>query len=301
MDNNQTNDFKAFKASIARIYHGDGSVIGSGFLVSGEYVLTCAHVITETLNLPENTKEMPSSWIDLDFPLIDPGNKLQAQVSFWRPVSSTELVEDIAGLKLNSKLPNTTQPVRLVEAEDLWEHPIRVFGFPKGHNDGIWASGVLRDTTGKNWLQIEDTKVSGYQVERGFSGAPVWDEQLAGVVGMAVAAEKRRENAKAAFLISTKVLRQTLTELDQWSRMANTSKAPLTSLTPSQRRRLKRELSELQEHDNFLIKKLSMLRNSRIREVDPIVQLKRDVDIEETKRELNEIESKIDEIEQQLG
>lgn len=300
MDNNLADNFQAFKASIARIYHSNGAVIGAGFLVSGEYVLTCAHVITQALSLPQNTKEMPNDLIELDFPLIAPGNKLKAQVSFWQPVSSTELVEDIAGLKLNSQLLNTVQPPRLVEAEDSWEHPIRIFGFPKGHNDGIWASGVLRDVTGKNWLQIEDIKESGYQVEKGFSGAPVWDEQLAGVVGMAVAAETKRENTKAAFLISTKVLRQTWTELGKLSQMEIGSKRPSNPLTLGKRRRLEQELSELQEPYNLLRKKLSMLRNSRTTEVDPIVELKRDTDIEKTQRELDKIESQIEEIEQQL-
>jgi len=300
MDNNLADNFQAFKASIARIYHGNGVVIGAGFLVSREYVLTCAHVITEALSLPQNTKEMPSDSIELDFPLIAPGSKLKAQVSFWQPVSSTELVEDIAGLKLNSKLLNATQPPRLVEAKDSWEHPIRIFGFPKGRNDGIWASGVLRDVTGKNWLQIEDIKVSGYQVEKGFSGAPVWDEKLAGVVGMAVAAETKRENTKAAFLISTKVLRETWPELDKLGEMEIGSKRPSNRLTFGKRRRLEQKLSELQVHYDDLKKVIFRLRESRIPEVNPLVQRQRDGDIERTQRELDGIESEIEEIEQQL-
>ena len=39
---------------------------------------------------------------------------------------------------------------------------------------------------------MEDVKAEGYRVERGFSGAPVWDDILGGVVGMVVA-----EDAKA--------------------------------------------------------------------------------------------------------
>ncbi|NEO53584.1 MAG: trypsin-like peptidase domain-containing protein [Okeania sp. SIO3B5] len=180
------------------------------------------------------------------------------------------------------------------------QHPIRIFGFPKGHNDGIWVSGILRDLTGKNWLQIEDVKVSGYQVEKGFSGAPVWDEQLAGVVGMAVAAETKRENTKAAFLISTKVLREAWTELGKLVQMEISSKRPSNRLTFGKRCRLEQELSELQVHYDDLRKKIFMLRSSRITEVNPIVQLQRDADIEQTQRELDEIESKIEKIEQQF-
>jgi Effector-associated domain 9 len=50
-------------------------------------------------------------------------------------------------------------------------------------------------------------------VEPGFSGAPIWDEQLQGVVGMAVAAERKREDAKVAFLISSDTLVQGWGEL----------------------------------------------------------------------------------------
>lgn len=301
MENNQIDKFQAFKASITRIYHSNGAVIGAGFLISENYVLTCAHVITQALSLPLNTEEIPRGLIDLDFPLIAPGKKLQAQVIFWQPVSSTKLVEDIAGLKLNSNLPNATQPAQLVEAEDLWQHSIRVFGFPKGHSNGIWASGVLRDTTGKNWLQIEDTKVPGYKIEQGFSGAPVWDEKLAGVVGMAIAAEKKRENTKAAFLISTKVLRQTWTELTQLNQAETSYNNPFKRLTPNKRRRLERELSDLQEPYNLYRRKLSMLRESFAIAVDPTVKLKLNVEREEAQREISKLESQIDEIEQQLG
>ena len=53
---------------------------------------------------------------------------------------------------------------------------------------------------------IEDVKQAGYRLEEGFSGAPVWDETLQGVAGMAVAAEKQRPEAKAAFIIPANVL-----------------------------------------------------------------------------------------------
>jgi WD40 repeat protein len=49
-------------------------------------------------------------------------------------------------------------------------------------------------------------KETGYRLEEGFSGAPVWDERLEGVAGMAVAAEKKRTEAKAAFIIPTSLL-----------------------------------------------------------------------------------------------
>ncbi|MEH1943449.1 MAG: trypsin-like peptidase domain-containing protein [Nostoc sp.] len=206
------NYIQTFRSAIARIFHANGTVVGVGFLVSGRtrnYILTCAHVVTSALSLPENIVEAPSNDIYLDFPLIASGQQLKAKVIFWQPVvsnTSTSEPEDIAGLQIEGQLPKDAQPLRLIRASNIWEHPFRIFGFPNGHNDGVWATGVLRDGQGKGWVQLEDSKVTGYRVEPGFSGAPIWDETLVGVVGMAVAAEKRREDIKTAFMIPADVL-----------------------------------------------------------------------------------------------
>jgi len=69
----------------------------------------------------------------------------------------------------------------------------------------VWASGVLRGRQASGWLQIEDVKQTGYLVAPGFSGGPVWDDVLEGVVGMIVAADTH-ERVKAAFLIPADVL-----------------------------------------------------------------------------------------------
>ncbi|NES22337.1 MAG: CHASE2 domain-containing protein, partial [Symploca sp. SIO3E6] len=148
-----------------------------------------------------------------DFPRVAPGSILQARVVFWQPVNPNELEEDLAGLELESPLPQTAKPIRLVVSENLWGHPFQVFGFPKGQPNGVWASGKLRAQNAKNWVQLEDVKGTGYRLEPGFSGAPIWDEQLDGVAGMAVAAEMTRPDAKAAFIIPTNLIVQAWSEL----------------------------------------------------------------------------------------
>ncbi|MEH2171258.1 trypsin-like peptidase domain-containing protein [Nostoc sp.] len=206
------NYIQTFRSAIARIFHANGAVVGVGFLVSGQtrnYILTCAHVVTSALSLPEDIVEAPNNDIFLDFPLIASGQQLKAKVVFWQPVvsnASTSEPEDIAGLQIEGQLPKETQAIQLIRANNIWQHPFRIFGFPNGHNDGVWATGVLRDGQGKGWVQLEDNKVTGYRIEPGFSGAPIWDETLVGVVGMAVAAEKRREDIKTAFMIPAYVL-----------------------------------------------------------------------------------------------
>ncbi|WP_030738747.1 hypothetical protein [Streptomyces sp. NRRL F-2890] len=64
----------------------------------------------------------------------------------------------------------------------------------------MWHSAVLRQQQGNGWLQFEQATDGRYAVRRGFSGAPVWDDELAAVVGMVVAADPGHP---VAFLIPT--------------------------------------------------------------------------------------------------
>jgi hypothetical protein len=84
----------------------------------------------------------------------------------------------------------------------------------------VLASGVLRGQTAAGWVQIEDVKEPGYRVQPGFSGTPVWDEQLSGVVEMAVAADADRLT-KAAFVIPANQLIEAWPELAEWSIQAS--------------------------------------------------------------------------------
>jgi hypothetical protein len=259
---NQNDYLSAFKGSITRIFLANGAVVGAGLLVSPQYVLTCAHVVAAALLVPSNIPEAPTGSIDLDFPLIAAGQKIKAEVSFWRPVNPSATQEDIAGLKLEGELPHAAQPVRLVTAQDFWEHPLRVFGFPSGHNDGVWATGVLREELGNGWVQMEAVNVPGYRVEPGFSGAPVWDEKLLGVVGMAVAAEKQRENVKAAFMIPTKVLSQAWSEVVQLGQLQQTTRPTFSRVQAIKARELQKRFGILEEDYEAVYNQLNYTTNA---------------------------------------
>ncbi len=198
------------EASIVRIFTQNGAIVGTGFLVSGRRILTCAHVVARALGLSHPTQEMPVAQVRLDFPLLEHGEILTAHPIFWGPATdlgagSLDGGQDIAALELDTDPPPSSRPCRLVSAHDLWSHGFRAFGFPPSHDQGVWASGVLRGRQAAGWLQIEDLKETGYRVEPGFSGAAVWDDALDGVAGMAVAAEAQTD-ARAAFIIPTDVL-----------------------------------------------------------------------------------------------
>jgi hypothetical protein len=180
-----------------RIYAVDKeTVIGSGFLVGRREVVTCVHVVTHALGLSDDPPEPPPGPIFLDFPLLAPGRSLTARVARWHPQ------DDIAVLELESDPPEGAEPAPLVKGGDLWGHPIRAFGFPDGLPEGDWVSGVIRGPIERGWLQIKDT-----QVRPGFSGAPVWDDDLGGVVGMvAMVAAKSDRSVQAAFIIPASLI-----------------------------------------------------------------------------------------------
>jgi len=190
---------KSVESAIVRLYSTNRHAVGAGFLVRERHILTCAHVVAEALGL--NSAEAPPDWaeVHLNFPLLAPGKYFTTHVCHWKPDA------DVTGLKMTTDGPNGSKAVRLVASDDLWGHSFRACGFPAGYGDGVWVSGVLRGRTAAGWIQIDDVKVPGYWVKPGFSGTPVWDEQLNGVVGMAVAADTD-ETVKAAYIVPSDVL-----------------------------------------------------------------------------------------------
>ncbi|BAY87689.1 peptidase S1 and S6 chymotrypsin/Hap (plasmid) [Calothrix parasitica NIES-267] len=205
------------ESSIVRFYSQAGKVIGAGFLVSKKHILTCAHVVNSALAKAAGVQEKPTVEVELDFPRVSPGIHVTAKVIFWLPVNPNQSQEDIALLELSNSIPDTVQPVQLMTSDDLWGHSFRALGFPEGQSNGVWATGKLRGEVANGWVQIEDIKEVGYRLEKGFSGTPVWDDDLDGVVGIAVAAENYRPQVKAAFIIPTnqlvKALEQALPSL----------------------------------------------------------------------------------------
>ena len=208
--------------SIVRVFKSGGGVAGSGFFVSNEYILTCAHVVAYCLtSSPENAKkimrqkEIPDEIIEVNFPIFEKGKigeKLETKVTFWRPLNDQENIQDIAVLKLINPdlLPKGATPINLIKIgkQSLWGNDFKAFGFPKKRSGGEWATGKLMGPIGRGLIQIEDTKQTGLRLEPGFSGTAIWDEKLQGVVGMVVQVDQERPEAKVAFMIPTDLLLQ---------------------------------------------------------------------------------------------
>ena len=190
---------QSLNGAIVRIRAGNGRVIGAGFLVGERQVLTCAHVVADALGIQRSTQRTPPGDVPLDFSLVAPDECLTAKVVYWHQM------DDIAGLELPGEPPDGVQPTRLVQVDDPWGHMFLTFGFPAGYDDGVWASGRILAQQAAGWIQIEDVKQTGYFVAPGFSGGPVWDEQVRGVIGMIVGAD-RDPSVRAAYMVPAATL-----------------------------------------------------------------------------------------------
>lgn len=187
--------------SLIRILDAAGKPVGAGFLVGDRLVATCTHVAVAALGLRDTPEEAPVAELRLDFPRLAAGQIFSARITAW------DAAADLAGLELLAAPPADARPARLVDAPDLWGHPFRAFGFPRGYDNGVWASGRIRAPTANGWLQIEDVKATGYTVQPGFSGGPLWDDELGAVVGMVVAADS--PSIRAAYGLPVKRLAST--------------------------------------------------------------------------------------------
>ncbi|MEW5871145.1 MAG: SUMF1/EgtB/PvdO family nonheme iron enzyme [Chloroflexota bacterium] len=170
---------QALENSIVCILDGRGAPCGVGFLVGERRALTCAHVAVAA------GAQALGEEVRLDFPLLAGRPALRGRLVVCDEAA------DVAGLELLGELPGAARAVRLVRAEELWGHAFRAFGFPAGYDHGVWASGRILERDAHGWLQVEDVKTTGYAVQAGFSGGPLWDEALDGVAGMLAAADNR--------------------------------------------------------------------------------------------------------------
>ncbi|MGI8806442.1 MAG: trypsin-like peptidase domain-containing protein [Acidimicrobiales bacterium] len=190
--------FSAFRASIVRIYDSRRSVTGVGCLVGGRLFVTCAHVVGDALGGSGRDVEPPAGEVEVDFPLIPgrPGGR--ASVVEWVPILG-DGQGDIALLALAAEAPEPARPVRLVTSTELWGHEYRAYGIPAGLDGGEWASGKVSGPQAAGWLQL-NYQPEGGRIQRGYSGGPVWDDTLGGVVGIVVATGKSA-GGKAGYLI----------------------------------------------------------------------------------------------------
>ncbi|MDB9490518.1 trypsin-like peptidase domain-containing protein [Dolichospermum circinale CS-534/05] len=209
------------KNHIARISNSN-EVKGAGLLICDKYIITCAHVVADALDIAHSTPEKPLDLVMVDFPFPAGENKhkFEAKVITWKPRSDIyKYGEDIAILELQGNLPTSyiSFPLSL-EVSD--QHQFSVLGFPRKRDEGVFTEGKLVDTNGDGLVQMDVENHSKFSIESGFSGAPVWDETLTSFVGIVVSSELDsdgqpyagvRRNVKVGYMIPAKII------LESWS------------------------------------------------------------------------------------
>jgi WD40 repeat protein len=191
---------------LVRIRSGQGEIVGAGFLIGQGHIVTCAHVVNEALERNVEDATLPQDEVLLDFPLLVHTEERRSRVTpeGWVPIDP-DGQGDIAILSLAEGPPYGVEPAPIAAMRSLRGHRCWTLGFPPGHDRGVWAEGHLMGSVGGGWVQLDSLRVTGRAVEQGFSGAPVWDDQLQAVVGMVVG-QDRHPHAKTAFIIPSDVL-----------------------------------------------------------------------------------------------
>jgi WD40 repeat protein len=192
----------------ARIKRMDGTVVGAGFLIHDRRLLTCAHVVADALRVSA-TGTRPDGSVLVDFPGAGPAASVAAIPARvveggWIPVSSDER-GDVAVLDLADPPPAEVKPAPLRELTSRSDHQLTTFGYPSRINHGEWARAVVAGPSGPGgeWVQLDGDTESGRRIERGFSGAAVYDPQASpggSVVGMIVARDSDSEVSVAWML-----------------------------------------------------------------------------------------------------
>ncbi|MEV0638937.1 trypsin-like peptidase domain-containing protein [Streptomyces sp. NPDC050619] len=189
-----------FEWGLARLLDEGGVPLGAGFLITGDLVCTCAHVLVDDPEALKTRSAVPDEPVLVDFPLLADGRStpVAATVAEWRPE------DDVAVLRLAHPVPGTAPLALASPAQPLWGREARVYGFPEDTDSGVNAHGTLRGGQGAGRIQL-DTGRGSVPILPGFSGSPVWDVEARTVVGM-IATRGGRSLAGTAYLIPARRL-----------------------------------------------------------------------------------------------
>ncbi|NMC58130.1 MAG: TIR domain-containing protein [Candidatus Methanofastidiosa archaeon] len=192
--------------SLVRIFNQAGDIVGIGFLISNDQIITCSHTIAVALGISRDTKECPVNIINFDFPFVKKNSLLDAIVAYWYPKANDE--GDIAILCIKSSKPNGTEPIKFLSSGDYSGHLFTAYGCPRNfQNDGRWVEGKLQRLLPNGRLQAIGISDLGYFIEQGFSGSPVWDQSLGGVVGIIMSVDQIKDKMQASILPTNTLLK----------------------------------------------------------------------------------------------
>lgn len=152
---------------------GKRGIAGTGFVISESgLIVTCRHVL--------DSSKTSDNKVNVRFKSAKKNYKASIIV-----VGNKNLVyDDIAILRLDSRLPNGVQALKLSHSGRSLGHAIETYGFPETNPiEGFSESGYISGNAGEN-NELLHLKSNGVTI--GFSGAPVWDVSRKSVIGFVV-------------------------------------------------------------------------------------------------------------------
>jgi hypothetical protein len=210
------------KNSIVAILDKKKKIIGTGFVVGENLILTCAHVVeTATSTIIDPTTDL-NVQVTVRF-AID-GSEAIAQVDARN--SSPGYEKDVALLRVDT-LPQGAEPLPLAPTAGSAGHDFYAYGYATVINvQGIGARGKIVDIVDSDRL----VQLTSQEPDHGMSGGPVLDEQRRVVIGMITKGkgllekDQNLRNTQTTFATSTQVIFEVCHDLeiaDSWGDVEN--------------------------------------------------------------------------------
>lgn len=182
---------------IVAVLNEEGKIVGTGFLVGENLVLTCAHVVVQAGAIDGDTVQVRFD---------GRAEKIDALVvpEYWRDVDKG----DIAVLRLEN-VPKSITPLPLGNAAGSPGHAFYAYGYAIVTDvQGIGARGKIVDIVDSGCL----VQLTSQEPDHGMSGGPVWDEQRRVVIGMVAKGkglldkDQNLRNTQTTFATSAQVI-----------------------------------------------------------------------------------------------
>jgi Trypsin-like peptidase domain len=181
-------------AAVSVLGKADGMPVGSGVLLPGAHLLTCAHVVNAALDKADLLAPGDPGPVSLRIRVHGPDDTVEftvecaAELSAWIPpepgaggLGGYEWNGGLAVLRLSRPLPPAIRPPR-------W-HPMAerqlVRAWHGGADRGSYADAEVTECNGR--FGYVDGLRDKLPVGQGYSGGPLWSRDEAAVVGLVTA------------------------------------------------------------------------------------------------------------------
>jgi hypothetical protein len=212
-------DLEPLRRSVVRILTEDEHFVGLGLRIADDVVVTCAHVVSEALEIDSCVETPPKGRVRINAPATVPGPSDLGYAAVlaggWFPKRNSKRADepaDIAVLHLERPSQDSVVWATVSTLLSLSGIRCKLLGAPEGHTqDLVPLTATVGEATESGRYLLEQT-TTGYRIGPGCSGSPVADVETGKIVGLVVQDELESRTA-IAFMISAAELRACLKKL----------------------------------------------------------------------------------------